>query len=130
MINLLFTANWLDARITAKLKPFNLSPIQYNILRILRGNAPECCSLNTLRDRMIEKRSDLSRVVERLFKSGLVEKNFCKDNKRELEITITNRGMEVLKEIDVMEGEFFRFINNLDNSDAQKLNELLEKIRA
>ncbi|MFL9482047.1 MarR family winged helix-turn-helix transcriptional regulator [Chitinophagaceae bacterium LWZ2-11] len=128
-INLIFSSGFLQERIKDFLEPFDITEQQFNILRILRGN--NCCPLSTLqiRERMLDKMSDTSRMVDRLIKKELVEKKPCSADKRLVDVTISTKGLELLATIDEKEEEFDSFLNNLTLEEAHTLNNLLDKMR-
>jgi len=127
-INLIFSAGWLQEKIRNFLEPFDLTPQQFNILRILRGHQ---CPLSTLqiRDRMLDKMSDTSRMVDRLIKKGFVEKKTCPSDKRLVDVTISEKGLQLLEEIDRQEDAMDKFMGNLNLADAGSLSNLLDKMR-
>ena len=110
------------------LKRYDLSPQQFNILRILRG-AKEPISTLQLRERMLERMSDTSRLVDRLIEKGWVAKKINQKDKRLLKITITAAGLKILAKIDKCEGEIDTFLGNLTEAELSVLNNLLDKIR-
>ena len=101
----------------------------YNVLRILRGQKGKPANLNTLQERMIDRSSNTSRLVDKLIVKELVERNRCPENRRKVEILITAKGLEVLKELDdVTEDNNAQILKGFNNSDLKKLNELLDNI--
>src|SRR3982750_3568921 len=105
IVNLLYTYNW----VTEKSKEFfateDITPQQFNILRILRGSFPDPLSTLQIRERMLDKMSDTSRIVDRLIAKGLVKKGTCKADRRLVDITITDKGKKLLEKIDVRQDE-------------------------
>lgn len=128
MINLTYTQNWLSERIKLFLDQFDLTSQQFNILRILRG-AGEPLSTLQIRERMLDKMSDTSRIVDRLILKKLVQKTVCPKDKRLVDVIITDAGKEVLATIDAMSDEFDGVIKNLSADEAFQLNTLLDKMR-
>lgn len=128
-VNLIFTGNWANSTINSILKPYNLSPEQFNVLRILRGRHPEPSSIMLLNERMLDKMSNVSRIVEKLRLKGLVVRKECPSDRRQVDITLTPEGLDTLtridKEIDVTEG----VTKNITASEAATLNQILDKIR-
>jgi len=102
---------------------------QYNILRILRGSE---CPLSTLkiRERMLDKMSDTSRIVDRLIAKGLVEKNACLKDKRLVDITISKKGLVLVDKLDQFNNQIDAVLKGVDEKEAQTINQLLDKIRA
>lgn len=128
-VNLIYTHGWLSNHQAEFFKSFDITGAQYNILRILRGQHPNPASINLLKDRMLDKMSDASRLVERLKNKGLVEREICPDDRRKVEVKITDRGIELLKKMDDLEDKFESLFANIKLSEAKMLNELLDKIR-
>jgi len=128
-VNLMYTNNWLVDRVKASLKGHGITLQQYNVLRILRGSHPQPISTASIRNRMLDKMSDASRIVERLVKKDLVCRNTCKGDKRLVDVTISESGLLLLKEIDLETAEFNELLNNLSEREATTLNKLLNKIR-
>lgn len=128
-VNIFFTHSWLMNKINEILSGFDLTPQQFNLLRILRGQYPSPASISLLKERMLDKMSDASRLVDRLIQKGLVERKICKQDRRKVDIIITKAGLQVLKKIDETEDEFDGFLKNLNDKEAKILNDLLDKLR-
>ena len=126
-INIVYTSNWLQQQIKTLLEPADITPQQFNILRILRGQSP--LSTLQIRERMLDKMSDTSRLVERLVKKGLVVKKSCKTDKRLVDVTITENGLALLASLDGATNNLDNLIASLKPSEALELNRLLDKIR-
>jgi DNA-binding MarR family transcriptional regulator len=129
-VNILFTGNWLELKVKKHLKPYKLTPQQYNVLRILRGSNPQPLSVMQIRERMLDKMSDSSRIVERLIMKKLVAKKPCRRDKRLVDIFITTQGLKLLTDIDQQEEHLGNFLDNLSLAEAETLNVLLDKLRA
>ncbi|MCU0426566.1 MAG: MarR family transcriptional regulator [Candidatus Kapabacteria bacterium] len=129
IINVIYTGNWLTAKHSKFLKKFDLTEQQFNILRILRGQRPKPASIGLLRDRMLDKMSDVSRLVERLRKLGLVEREVSPTDRRTVEIVITKLGVQLLSRIDRKNREIDATVQNLSEEELQQLNTLLDKLR-
>jgi DNA-binding MarR family transcriptional regulator len=129
VLNILFTGSWINARTVARLKPFDITPQQFNILRILRGQHPRPATLILLQQRMLDKMSDVSRLIERLRLRGLVARQLCEQNRRVVDILITDAGLALLKEIDQMDREWQKQFAALTKAEAKELNSLLDKLR-
>ncbi len=127
-INQLFTGKWVSDLIANHLKPYGLSSQQYNVLRILRG-AKEALTVNAICDRMIDKMSNVSRLVDKLILKDLVVRKVNFNDRRQMDIEITTKGLELLKEIDEKDDLLFNKFSNLSLQEAKKLNELLDKLR-
>jgi DNA-binding MarR family transcriptional regulator len=128
LINMIYTYNWMMERIKNFLEKGDITPQQYNILRILRG-AGQPLSTMQIRQRMLDKMSDTSRIVDRLILKGLVQKFVCPNDRRLVDVTITEKGLLLLQELDTYETEMDDVFGNLSESEAQTLNQLLDKLR-
>ncbi|MFN4123126.1 MAG: MarR family winged helix-turn-helix transcriptional regulator [Flavobacteriales bacterium] len=129
-INLMYTTSILNALHTKELKKFDLSPQQFNLLRILRGQHPKAVNLNDVACRMIDKSSNASRLVEKLRLKNLVTRITSKEDRRAVEIGITKQGLELLDSIDKIEANFFKPLQNLTLDEAEILSQMLDKIRS
>ena len=114
MINLLFTYGWAIEKIKNFLSQEDITHQQYNILRILRGSHPKPLSTLQIRERMLDKMSDTSRIVDRLVLKELVEKRICLKDKRLVDVTITEKGLDLLKRLDGAAEEMDEVMNNID----------------
>ena len=126
-LNIIFTSNWLQNQVKFILEPADITPQQFNILRILRGQSP--LSTLQIRERMLDKMSDTSRLVERLIKKELLEKKSCKGDKRLVDVTITPKGLALLASLDTDTAGLDNLLANLSQDEATMLNSLLDKIR-
>ena len=129
IVNLIFTNNWLNEKIKTFLDKEDITPQQYNILRILRGSFPEPLSTLQIRERMLDKMSDTSRIVDRLVAKELVKKNSCKADKRLVDVLITDKGKKLLEKIDTKSNEMDSVISTLSEAEAKTLSKLLDKAR-
>jgi DNA-binding MarR family transcriptional regulator len=128
MINLIYSYNWVMENTRKHLDQYDLTSQQFNILRILRG-AGEPLSTLQIRQRMLDKMSDTSRIVDRLVKKMLVQKVVCPADRRLVDVTITDKGQALLAEMDEKESEWDNLLKNLNTREATQLNELLDKLR-
>jgi DNA-binding MarR family transcriptional regulator len=129
-LNLYYTNQILMQDIIQLLKPYSLTPQQYNILRILRGQFPNPVSIKLIKDRMLDKSSDVSRIIDKLLKKDLVSREECKKDRRSKDIVITKKGLDLLKKIDQYEPSIDRRIkNNLSLEEVQLMNKLLDRLR-
>ena len=128
-VNIIYTYGWLNNIQLAKLKKFGLSSQQFNILRILRGQHPKSASINLLKERMLDKMSDTSRIVERMRIKGLLERHICEKDRRRVDVVITQEGLNLLSEIDQLDSEFDATLNKLTIEEASALNHLMDKMR-
>jgi DNA-binding MarR family transcriptional regulator len=127
-VNMLFTHNWMIEGIKNFLLSEDITPQQYNILRILRGSGKPLSTLQ-IRERMLDKMSDTSRIVDRLLKKELVEKKISQADKRLVDVTISAKGLEVLERLDNKNASLDGIMFNLNHDEAKQLNELLDKLR-
>lgn len=128
-LNLLFTYGWMMEHIKHILASEDITPQQFNILRILRGSYPQPLSTLQIRERMLDKMSDTSRIVDRLVLKGFVKKGACKKDRRLVDVIISEKGKALLEQLDAREKELDNILGNLTLKEAQTLNELLDKIR-
>jgi MarR family 2-MHQ and catechol resistance regulon transcriptional repressor len=128
-VNLLYTVSWLKERIKLIFDEESITHQQFNILRILRGSFPHPISTQTIRDRMLEKMSDVSRIVDRLVVKGLVKKVISERDRRLVDVLITDKGRKLLERLDLRESEIDGVIKGLTEKEAAQLNQLLDKIR-
>lgn len=129
VINLIYTYFWVTDCTKSIFKQFDVTQQQYNILRILRGSHPKPCTVNFLKERMLDKMSDTSRLVDRLIKKDLVEKHQFKEDKRVSNINISAKGLQLLEKADKHVMKIDEIFNNLDEQEIKQLNILLEKAR-
>lgn len=129
VVNLIFTYNWLESSSKAFFKDFDLTSQQFNILRILKGQHPNPSTINLLRDRMLDKMCDASRLVERLRIKGLVERSQASSDKRAVDIFISKKGEELLTKIEVKFPAFEEKLHTLTAEEVVVFNNLLDKLR-
>ena len=129
ILNVRFTNGWLDQIILSILKPYNLSEEQYNVLRILRGQHPTPSPLQLISERMLNRMSNVTRLVEKLRLSGLVTREVCPENRRKVDILITKKGLALLDEIaPVLDAELHRH-QHITAEEVTELNRILDKFR-
>lgn len=129
VINLMFTHNWIRDQIQTYFASHDLTMQQYNILRILRGAMGQPLSTLQIRERMLDKMSDTSRIVDRLLLKNLVEKSTCKKDKRLVDIIISESGLHLLQSLDVFSENMDNLLSNLSAEETEQLNFLLDKAR-
>ncbi len=127
-INIIYTFNWMNEKMRSLFEEYELTSQQFNILRILRGAVQPISTLQ-IRQRMLDKMSDTSRIVDRLIVKGLAKKNVCKTDKRLVDVTITDKGKKLLTKLDEHQDDMDKVVGNLTEDEAKQLNELLDKIR-
>ena len=130
MLNVLFTQNILTDKFNEILKPYDVSSEQYNVLRILRGQKGNPANMCVIQERMLARTSNTTRLVDKLLLKELVTRNVCPDNRRKIEVLITQKGLDILSELDpkVTDHDHF-FSKNLSSEELEQLNHLLEKYR-
>ena len=126
MLNIKYTAHYIDNIGNSILKPFNISEQQYNILRILRG-AKEAIAVNAVKDRMIQKSPNSTRLMDKLCDKGFIERVRCENDRRVVYVQINKKGLALLNEINM--DEFNNYSNKISEKEAKQLNDLLDKIR-
>ena len=128
LIHLMLVNNKLNETISAALKPYEVSLQQFNVLRILRGQGSTPANLTTLNERMVTKMSNTTRLVDKLLIKGFVERSICEENRRKIEITITTKGLDILKDMDVvMQKTEDILVDQLTEKELLELNSLLNK---
>ncbi|WP_281336269.1 MarR family winged helix-turn-helix transcriptional regulator [Flavobacterium eburneipallidum] len=130
ILNVLYTQNVITDNFNEILKPYDISGEQYNVLRILRGQKGCPANMCVIQERMLAKTSNTTRLVDKLLLKELVTREVCPENRRKIEVKITQKGLDVLKDLDpkVNAHEQY-FSNNLDSDEVIELNRLLEKYR-
>lgn len=130
LLNLMYTQNCISERFNEILKNYDLSAEQFNVLRILKGQKGNPVNMSDIQERMIAKTSNTTRLVDKLLLKGLCTREVCPDNRRKIEVLITEKGIKLL---DVINPEVNNFENknveNLTHNELEKLNNLLEKLR-
>ncbi|TRX60832.1 MarR family transcriptional regulator [Fulvivirga sp. M361] len=129
LINLLYTYNHVINEMNVFFKQHDLTRQQYNVLRILRGQFPKPSTINLIKERMLDKMSDASRIVQRLEQKSLIERKISFDDRRSVEIRIADAGLLLLAQTDESVKGFTHLAENLSDSEAKQLNFLLDKMR-
>lgn len=129
MVNVIYSANLFLAQTEIRLKPFGITLPQYNILRILRGQHGKPIALNEVKRRMLDRNPDVSRIVDRLVKKGLVAKTTCSADKRQADLTLAPAGLDILASTDVIVRETSAAQRELKAADLERLNHLLDRLR-
>lgn len=129
-VNIAYTASWINQQMMKALKPFDLSLQQFNILRILRGRGDEPSTIKLLTERMLDKMSNASRLVDKLKSKGYVERRQCPSDRRRVDIIITQEGLNVIERASIaVENMRNVAFDNLNNDEADLLSGLLDKLR-
>ena len=126
LLNIKYTSNWISSKENEFFRPYGISPQQFNILRILRG-AKKSITVQTIKDRMIERAPNATRLMDKLCEKDLIERVRCDNDRRVVYITITEKGLSLLSDIDT--NFKFDFLENLTDEEAITLSDLLDKIR-
>ncbi len=129
IVNLLFTTSWVQEQHALLFKPFGITAPQYNVLRILRGQNNKPATINLIIDRMIDRMSNASRIVDRLEYKGLVERKTCPKDRRAVDVLITPKGMDYLAELDIALAEFEKKLAAMPENEVSQLNDLMDKLR-
>ena len=128
-VNLIFTFNWLRTYQENVFKPKGITMQQFNILRILRGQYPNTANIKLIRERMLDRMSDCSRIVEKLRRKGLIERTICPKDRRHVDVIINKNGLELLSKLDSVSEEVDKYLSRLNEEEITRLNELLDKLR-
>jgi len=130
MLNILYTQNVISEKFNEVLKGYDLSPEQFNVLRILKGQNGKSTNMCVIQERMIAKTSNTTRLVDKLLLKELVTREICPDNRRKMEIAITQKGLDLLTEVNPkVDKHESLFAQNLTSEELEQLNILLEKLR-
>lgn len=129
ILNVRVTESWLSSQVNQTLKPFGISQEQYNVLRILKGQHPNPSSLLLITERMVNRMSNATRLVEKLRQGGYVTRRECPSNRRKVDILITDKGLELLEKIKPELDSTMDQMKNLNLEEAKVLNDLLDKFR-
>lgn len=130
MVNLLYTSSYVLNLINEVTQEYDITRQQYNVLRILRGQHPGSASINLIKDRMIDKMSDSSRLVDRLYRKKFISKSSCENDKRAVDVTITEKGLELLERMEPSVAAIERIFASLSAAEIKLLNDILDKIRS
>ncbi|POY36410.1 MarR family transcriptional regulator [Solitalea longa] len=130
IINLIFTNNWLRDLQNEHFKQYDILPQHFNILRIIRGKHPNPVSPGEIKKVMLDKGNDITRLLDKMVVKELIDRKLCEHNRRKMDITITDKGLELLTAIDVPLTIFLDSIKNrFSKHDAEQLSDLLDKLR-
>ncbi|HEX7367420.1 MAG TPA: MarR family transcriptional regulator [Pelobium sp.] len=128
-VNIIYTYNWLNGLIKTELSKSKITHQQFNILRILRGQHPKPATINIIKERMLDKMSDASRIVERLVSKKLVTRTVCESDRRAVDIVISEKGLALLAAIKLEEAMTKEFEKNISEEQAKQLSDLLDAFR-
>lgn len=128
-LNIQFTSSWMYLKNVQALKPFDISPEQFNVLRILRGQFPNPSSIQLITERMLDKSSNASRIVEKLRTKELLERKECPSDRRLVDVVITEKGLELLKLLDIELSKWLSLLDEISDEEATIVNSILDRIR-
>lgn len=129
MVNLVYTTNWLNAKYDVFFKDSDITIQQYNVLRILRGQYPNPCSIKLIKERMLDRMSDASRIVDKLKTKKLLIRKECPNDRRSVDVMITDKGLDLLKSLDYIDENSKDIFKSLSSLEVSQLNILLDKLR-
>lgn len=130
LINLIYTYNAISSKMQEFLKSESLTMQQYNILRILRGQHPNPSTNSLVKERMLDRNSDVTRIIDRMIRDGLVSRVNCESDRRRVDITITELGLDKLKRLDAMSEQMDTIASGLSEDEAITMNDMLDKLRS
>ncbi|PZP44969.1 MAG: MarR family transcriptional regulator [Pseudopedobacter saltans] len=130
IVNLIYTHNWLRDGFNTILKPYGLLQQHFNVLRILRGKYPEVMCPGEIKEVMLDKGNDITRLLDKLVSMDLAERSLCETNRRKMDILITKKGLDLIKELsEKFDGRSIGIKERLNEEDAEQLSSLLDKMR-
>jgi DNA-binding MarR family transcriptional regulator len=129
LVNIIFTANWVNAKLSDIIKTHNITLQQYNVLRILRGKYPKSANPGEIKAVMLDKNPDLTRLCDRMCTQGLISRSIDEVNRRKMNICITDKGLKVLEQIDPEIQKIENSMVHLQDSESGQLSDLLDKMR-
>ena len=129
MVNLLLTSTRMGERFQNIISDYDITTTQFNVLRILRGQNKKAVSIGLIKERMIDRNSDVSRIIERLVQKKYIERTENSEDRRQKDLRITESGLKLLSKIDICEKKMDKELKHLSEADAKKLNSLLDKLR-
>lgn len=129
-INLVYTSNWLEYKQMELFKEYDLTLPQYNVLRILRGQQSNPIKVSDIADRMLDKNSNTSRLIDKLLLKGLAERTSCPSDRRAVDVVITQTGLDILAKVDpLLEDMEIKMSENVTSEEAEQISGLLDKLR-
>lgn len=130
VVNMLYTSRIVEEKVTFALKAEELTHQQFNVLRILRGQKGNPANLSTIQERMIDKSSNTTRLIDKLILKKFVKRQICKNNRRKIEVFITPEGLKLLEKLDpIIDNTNQKIVINLSSEELYQLNNLLDKLR-
>ncbi|TXK37787.1 MarR family transcriptional regulator [Pontibacter qinzhouensis] len=129
LANLLFTNNWVNQQVMPFFKDLDLTLQQHNVLAILRGQHPQPVCFGEIQERMVDRNSNVTRLVDKLIEKGYVTRITCPNNRRMIEVRITEKGVEKLQQVDATFPALLERLHNLSQQEAVQVSQLLDKLR-
>jgi DNA-binding MarR family transcriptional regulator len=129
LVNILYTAGWIHVQQLQFLKPYGISLQQYNVLRILKGKHPESICVGDIQDRMLDKMSNASRLVEKLVQKDLAQRITAADDRRRMDVSITNKGIALIQSMNPKLLKNIEHFMGVNEQESETLNQLLDKLR-
>jgi DNA-binding MarR family transcriptional regulator len=129
VVNMIYSTNWMNAKYYGYFENHEITIQQYNVLRILRGQFPKPCTIKLIKERMLDRMSDASRIVDKLFRKNLVQRKVCTNDRRNVDVLITEKGLEILNALDYIDDHFKDIFKSLSKQEIKTLNNLLDKLR-
>ncbi|WP_192822363.1 MarR family winged helix-turn-helix transcriptional regulator [Rufibacter sp. LB8] len=129
VVNVMFTGNWLQKEFSAQIKPYGISMQQHNVLGILRGQYPNPATLGLIQERMMDRDSNATRLVDKLLEKGLVTRCQCSHNRRKVDIIITDKGLELLKQTETIMQQLDEKFAQITEQEAVQIGLLMDKLR-
>ena len=129
MANLLFTNNWVNQQVMPFFKSLDLTLQQHNVLAILRGQHPEPVCFGDIQNRMVDRNSNVTRLIDKLIEKGYVTRDICAANRRMIEVRLTDKGLKKLEQVDAKSPDLFARFHNLSQEEAVMASNLLDRLR-
>lgn len=129
LVNLLFTNNWVNQQVMPFFKHLGLTLQQHNVLAILRGQHPEPVCFGDIQNRMVDRNSNVTRLIDKLIEKGFATRDICQANRRMIEVRLTEKGMKKLQEVDDRFPELLEHFHNLSQEEALLVSNKLDKLR-
>jgi DNA-binding MarR family transcriptional regulator len=130
VVNLLFTSNWLRDAQNSIMKQYDILPQHYNVLRILKGKHPEASSPGDIKEVMIDKGNDVTRLLDKLVHKGLVKRSLCEENRRKMDVYITEKGLQLLNDIESpLQDHLSEIKRRVNTEEAEIMSSFLDKMR-
>ena len=129
LVNLLFTNNWVNQQVMPFFKNLGLTLQQHNVLSIVRGQHPEPVCFGDIQNRMVDRNSNVTRLIDKLIEKGYVTRDICAANRRMIEVRLTDKGQKKLEQVDEKFPELFARFHNLSHKEAVLASNLLDKLR-